>query len=175
MHESALGLKLIKDPLKRSFLERFLEALKLEYGAQLVSAAVFGSSARGEDSPDSDLDLVLILDTSETISQRCSRASRILTKLMKCWISEDRGWYPRLDAYLLSLEEAAIFRPIYLELYADGIILHDPDGFLSKILSRLGEELSKLGSIRIKLQDGSWAWILKPDLKFGDEFRIGIQ
>jgi len=62
-------------------------------------------------------------------------------------------------------------RGIFCWIY-DAEILHDPDAFFEKRLSRLRKKLDELGSKRVFLEDGSWYWILKPDLKPGETFEL---
>jgi predicted nucleotidyltransferase len=46
------------------------------------------------------------------------------------------------------------------------------DNFFSNRLKKMKERLKVLGSKRIQLQDGTWYWDIKPDLKFGEIFTL---
>ena len=55
------GLEHISEPY-RGLLEALLEALKNVFGERLVSVVVYGSVARGEAGPDSDIDLLIVAE-----------------------------------------------------------------------------------------------------------------
>lgn len=48
------------------------------------------------------------------------------------------------------------------------VILFDKDNLMRRTLERLGEKLRALGAKRIFLEDGSWCWDFKPDIKRGE-------
>ncbi|KPV63686.1 MAG: hypothetical protein AOA66_0708 [Candidatus Bathyarchaeota archaeon BA2] len=54
----------------------------------------------------------------------------------------------------------------------EGVILYDKDNFITLLLERLRKRLEELGSRRIQLPNGSWYWVLKPDLKAGEDLVI---
>ena len=54
----------------------------------------------------------------------------------------------------------------------DGKILYDRDDFFQERLSTLKRRLQELGSKKVYLKDGSWYWVLKPDLKLGEIFEL---
>ena len=60
--------------------------------------------------------------------------------------------------------------PLLLDLTTDAIILHDT-GVLSRELGRLRLRLEELGAQKIKT-GSTWFWILKPDLKLGEEVEL---
>lgn len=47
----------------RTLIEKLVEALKRKYGDRFISLIIFGSVARGEMRKDSDVDLLLIIDS----------------------------------------------------------------------------------------------------------------
>ena len=48
---------------------------------------------------------------------------------------------------------------------------YDNKGYFAKRLEQLRKRLTELGSKRVFLEDGSWYWLLKPDLKKGEVWR----
>ena len=52
-------------PQERKALEDFVAAVRARYGARLVDVLVFGSRARGDAEPDSDVDLAIILEDGD--------------------------------------------------------------------------------------------------------------
>lgn len=57
-----------------------------------------------------------------------------------------------------------------LDLTIDAVILHDA-GILSEELEKLRKRLKELGARKINTGN-SWFWILKPDLKLGEELEL---
>ncbi|HDH06940.1 MAG TPA: nucleotidyltransferase domain-containing protein, partial [Thermoproteales archaeon] len=55
------GIEHISEPY-RSLLQKLLNSLKKVFKNNLISVAVFGSVARGDNKPESDLDLLLIAE-----------------------------------------------------------------------------------------------------------------
>ncbi|MDK2796403.1 MAG: uncharacterized protein PWQ58_1602 [Archaeoglobaceae archaeon] len=53
----------LDEPYK-TLAEKLLDALRRKYGERLISLAVFGSVARREARKDSDLDMLLIIDSA---------------------------------------------------------------------------------------------------------------
>jgi uncharacterized protein len=49
-------------PSERKALDDYVAAVRKHYGSRLVDVLVFGSRARGDARPDSDVDLAIILD-----------------------------------------------------------------------------------------------------------------
>jgi len=52
-------------PEERKALDDFVAAVRQHYGPRLVDILVFGSRARGEARPDSDVDLVVVLEDGD--------------------------------------------------------------------------------------------------------------
>lgn len=52
-------------PEERKALDDFVAAVRRHYGARLVDILVFGSRARGDARPDSDVDLAVILEDGD--------------------------------------------------------------------------------------------------------------
>jgi uncharacterized protein len=52
-------------PAERSALDEFVTAVRRHYGSQLVDILVFGSRARGDARPDSDVDRAIIIEDGD--------------------------------------------------------------------------------------------------------------
>ena len=61
----------------KAVIERIVEKLRKDYAPQKV--ILFGSRARGSARPDSDIDLLVIKETSERFIDRWTRVRRLLS------------------------------------------------------------------------------------------------
>ncbi|MFQ6095245.1 MAG: nucleotidyltransferase domain-containing protein [Candidatus Bathyarchaeia archaeon] len=169
-------MALIKDEKRKALIEETLHLLLEYFGEDLYSVVVFGSVARGESTPESDIDLIVVCKSfPESLSERMEQLSRILIQLDGTEASKrlrKKGINTWIQFHPLNLEEARMHRPIYLDTIEDGIIIFDRDGFIKRVLSSLGKRLGELGARRIFLKDGSWYWDLKPDMKKGEVVEI---
>lgn len=136
-----------------------------DLGEGLVSLVLFGSVARGQARPTSDIDvLVVARDFPWNLADR-------RRPLLAAW---DRAraahGLPAVEWNLVtkSPEEARVRSPLYLDIVEDGILLLDRDGFFAAVLDGLRARMRALGSRRVHLPDGSWYWDLKPDFRFGE-------
>jgi hypothetical protein len=141
----------------------------LTLGERLVSLVLFGSVARGDAGPTSDVDILVIAAGFP----RPLRDRR--RPLLSAW-SEWRAAraLPGVNWNLVTKtpEEAAWHSPLYLDMVEDGILLCDREGFFGAVLSRMRASMKTLGSRRVYLADGSWYWNLKPDFRFGEVVEI---
>lgn len=149
---------------------RLLAALLDEQGERLVSFVLFGSVARGEAVPGSDLDVLIVVDgLPGARHERFALVARALDRVRRkhgplLASDEPFDWSP----ILLTRDEARDHSPVYLDMTLDARILHDRDGFFRHVLEGLGARMRALGSRRVMLADGSWYWDLKPDYRFGE-------
>jgi predicted nucleotidyltransferase len=59
------NLKMALTKTERAMLEQFKATLKQTLGDQFVELMLFGSKARGDDRPDSDIDVLVIVTTDD--------------------------------------------------------------------------------------------------------------
>lgn len=164
------GLENIKDINRRRYLELVLHEVMQEFGESLTSFVVYGSVARGDEYKCSDTDVLLILNSDEAYSERCEKLATVLAKVYKHKLTlelVEKGYNVFIEFYPLNLSEALQFRPIYLDMIEDAVILYDK-GIFEELMSRLLNLLNRLGSKRIWICEKSWFWMLKPDIKFGE-------
>jgi len=157
----------------QSIIESLKEACLEVYGARLASAAVFGSVARGTMRPDSDIDLLLVVaNLPNGRMPRVREFEAVEHRLEPLLASSAReGIYTTLSPVLKTPRELEYGSPLFLDMTRDVLILHDPDGMLRGYLERLRERLQALGARRIP-KGGGYYWLLKPDLKPGEDFTL---
>lgn len=149
---------------------RLLATLLDEPGAHLVSFVLFGSVARGEAVPGSDLDVLIVLDAPPAARhERFAVFARALDRMRLAHgpllaAGQPFDWSP----VLLSRDEARHHSPLYLDMTLDARILHDRDGFFGQVLEGLRARMRALGSRRVTLPGGSVYWDLKPDYRPGE-------
>jgi predicted nucleotidyltransferase len=170
------GLEAIRDSDRRRFLKELLTILEGFFGEDLVSVVVFGSVARGDAKPSSDTDvLVVARNMPRSMSDRMGTMVRVLMNLEKTEVYRElreKGVCTWIQFHPLSVEEAGLNRPIYLDMVEDAVILLDKNGFMKTVFDRLRKRLEELKARRVYLEDGSWFWDLKPDIKRGEVVEI---
>jgi len=85
-------------------------------------------------------------------------------------VSKVLGSAPYLSYLILSKEEADENRSIYLDMVEEAKLLFDRADFFANRLRAVRKRLEDLGSMRVQLEDGTWYWDIKPDLKLGESF-----
>lgn len=151
----------------------YTEALRRSLGERLVAVALFGSVARGEAGPSSDVDLLVIAEGLP--ARRMERyawleeADRAVEPMIRTlW---QRGIPVEVSVILRTPEEAERVTPLYLDLTEDARILYEREPFLSRILERLRERLKALGAQRKRLGAFRY-WDLKPDFRPGEVIEL---
>jgi len=163
----------MKEPYK-TLIEKLIEALKRKYGYKFISLVVFGSVARGEARKDSDVDLLLIIDSIPERRLERQKEFMEVEKELEGYLNElfDEGYFIDFSPIIKTPEEAMRLSPLYLDMVEDAIIAYDKDGFFTKVLERVRKRLEELGSKRVRM-GRKWYWILKPDYRFGEVIKIG--
>lgn len=155
----------------QSLLDCFSAFIRETCGDQVISIVLYGSVARGEAGPESDVDILLILkEASPVYRQRLQPLIPLMRQLRKqpCWKElEARGLFPSLSILILSKEEAEQNRYLYLDMIESARMLFDRDAFFQIRLDALQMRLRELGARKVR-RDGTWYWDLKPDLKPGE-------
>lgn len=152
---------------------RYTEALKRYFGARLVSVVLYGSVARSDHTPASDIDLLIV---ARGLPQSRRARNRVLVEieeeLFPMLASLHRqGKYTDVSTKIKTPEEAEQPTPLYLDMTEDAVILYDRDGFFQRVLDRLRQRLKALGAQRIR-QGKVWYWKLKPDYQWGEVIEL---
>jgi len=106
-------------PLAQWSTEKTVAELKSElarlYGTRLHGLYLFGSRARGDARPDSDLDMLIVLDSIPSWSGEVNRTSEIVARLsLESGISVSRvfiseaDWGSKSSPFLQNVREEAI-------------------------------------------------------------------
>jgi len=163
--------------LALSLMKRYAKLVQEEFHEQVLALSVFGSVARGEAIfPGSDIDILIVVKGVENISlgKRIALLAKSEKKLEKTneykRFEEAFDWPPTIQEHILSPDELKRHPPLLLDLTTDSIILYDR-GILNEELDKLRVTLKKLGAKRVRTND-TWFWILKPDLKLGEELEL---
>jgi len=118
---------------------------------KIKSSALYGSLARGVQTPNSDIDLLIIAD--EINPKRHRRRKEIV-----CIKETLPGGLP-FDILLLTSQECiANFRnhnPLFLDIADEGIILIDKDGFLKR---QMEETMAYIGDKKIEKHPDGWSF-----------------
>lgn len=161
----------------KKVLQEFLNLLKGEFHENLISFVLFGSIAREKGNELSDIDLLLIFeDPHSNYHRRLDQILDIEDNLKKSEayqkIREKLGQEPYFSYLVLSRKEAEENRYIFLDMVDDAKILYDKNEFFAGRLTQIKKRLQELGAQKVSLEDGSWYWDLKPDLKVGEIFTL---
>jgi len=166
------GTEYLRSPYK-TIVERLVKELLELFGERLISVVVFGSVARGTARKDSDLDILIVVeDLPKSRFDRLAlylKAEEKVIPLLDELLTE--GYAISITPVLKARDEAERISPLYLDMTEDAIIVYDKDAFFERILLRLKEKLSMLGSRRVWLGK-KWYWILKEDSKVGEVISI---
>jgi len=165
-----------RSPLIASFDEvvaRVQDACVAHYGHRLISLAVFGSVGRGTPRPDSDIDLLLVVDDlPDGRIARVEEFAEIERSIADVFVTvRQRGITTTLSPVLKTRAEIAHGSPLLLDLGDDARMLVDRDGFLAGALAALRARLDALGARRI-WRGNAWYWDLKPDYRPGDVIEL---
>jgi predicted nucleotidyltransferase len=99
----------------RGILGRLRQGLHRIYGGRLEGVYIFGSHARGEATPDSDLDVLIVLDRLDDYGEEIQRTSHLISSLsLDCGTSLSRvfvsqaQWAEGQTAFLQNVREEAV-------------------------------------------------------------------
>ncbi|MDP3768232.1 MAG: nucleotidyltransferase domain-containing protein [Dehalococcoidia bacterium] len=157
----------------RGLVERLVAEYRAALGDDLLAIACFGSVARGQAGPESDLDLYVVTRGPASVlgDSRLDRVRR--TREGPEYQALTRaGYHPDLGPVYHTTAELAAHPWILLDIAHHGIVLYDPEGVLARELEAIRCRLRELGSQRIELPDGTWYWDLKPDWRPGEVFDL---
>lgn len=158
-------------PDYQSLLDCFSAMILETCDEQVISIVLYGSVARGDAGPESDVDILLIMkEASPVYRQRLQPLIALMRQLRQqpCWKAlEARELAPSLSVLILSKEEAEQNRYLYLDMTDGARILFDRDAFFHMRLDTVRMRLRELGARKVR-RDATWYWDLKPDLQPGE-------
>jgi DNA-binding HxlR family transcriptional regulator len=166
----------------RISLRRLTELFLKEFGDELISIVLYGSAVRGSfQLGRSDVDLLYILeDGSRNVWQREERVFKGFQstweyKACDYWFKMQGTYgYPEVTTAWLQKSYAKTFQPMYLDMLSHRAVLYDREGFFQRLMKRLEEALRALGTMRIEHSDGTYGWLLKPDIAPGELIEIDL-
>jgi len=117
------------------------------FGNRPVSICFFGSVARGDATPQSDIDVVVVENLPRDIGFRARQTQLLRDKVRgseayRKLRSEGRSAF--ISEVLLS-PEVKTHPPILLDFTDDGLIMYDRNGFLETVLADIRLRLKELG------------------------------
>lgn len=158
-------------PQHRQFIEALFQQVRRHYGPNLVTLAVYGSYARGEARPNSDIDLLIVLDHVAEKGRRKRIGDfvrNVETPVDRIrLVSEKEGNAVDVSVLIVSKDEAQSFQPLYLDMAGYVVLLEDKNNFLKMRLDRVREKMKIWGSRKVEA-GGHWYWDICPALKWGD-------
>ena len=146
----------------------------LEAFPAINAIVLYGSVSRGVAKSDSDVDLLVLMDSDESVGDRIQQLSRVEGS---GWTGQELDWldgheiYTHISILPLSKEEATRFPPILLDILEDGIPVVD-DGTFLDIKGRLQPRLAEAGAKRVFLSPNEWYWDLAPGLAAGEVYAV---
>ena len=144
-----------------------VECLREAFGGKLIAVLLFGSRARGDHRPDSDYDILVLLDG-------------YLSSSVDDYFMAYKALRPFRDRFIkdttvavISVEDlkASLSAPLILNALVEGIVLYDIRESLSRIREKL---LKKLKSLGIKRVRSSWGYTWRVPRSFKTPFEIEI-
>ena len=152
----------------RELCQEYLEAVKAHFGDRLISVCFFGSVARGEASPESDIDALIVAnDLPRDFGLRVRETNRIHESVRSREVYRGlrlQGRSAFISDVYLTPEEARSHPPILLDVTDHGVIVYDKGGFLAAVLEDIRERLKQLGGRKVSARKGHY-WVLKPHAK----------
>ena len=141
--------------------KRYAAEAEKSLGDRIVSIALYGSVARKEAAPGSDIDLFVVLKVAPPgmLARR-----RLLEPVRESLTPElEKLWRQKIYADFVEVirtqAEARRFHPLYLDMSQEAILLYDRDNFLENLLAKVREFLKRGGAER-KTIGRFWYWDL---------------
>ena len=133
-------------------LDKLADRTKAFYGPDLLALVLFGSGARGDLTVSSDVDLFIILKTTEkSFRERIKDFYRGVGDTLE----DEFGLF--LSPVIFTEEEVRQFRPFFLGVFDEFKVLYDEKGIVQEILGAI-KELKDRGSIEELYFNGIKYW-----------------
>ncbi len=152
----------------RGVADEYARLVKQFFGDRLVSLCFFGSVPRGNATPESDLDALIVVEgLPRDVGLRVRETAPIHHALRRSEAYRKLRASRRsafVSEVFLTPAEARSHPPILLDLTQDAVVVNDREGFLERVLEDMRLKLKQLGAKRVPAKKGYY-WILKPDAK----------
>lgn len=150
-----------------------IQAIVDVYDPRLVSVVLFGSVARGDPGPQSDVNVLIVADRLPPGRiRRVSEFKEVEARLRGALAAmHKKGLDVSLSPVFKTPEEVRLGRPMFLDMVEDGRILFDRGAFMSRYFDGLRERLKAMGARRLRYR-GAWYWDLNPRFRPGDGIDI---
>lgn len=157
----------------RRLATRYTEAAQEILGDNLVSIVLFGSVARGEAGPSSDIDLLVVC---RRLPRGAFRRREVLDSIRARFQDElDRLWTEGVFVDFVEVvktrEEAQRMHRLYLDMTEEAVLLFDREDFFAGVLEKMRQRLGELGARRRQMGAIRY-WDLKPDFQPGDVIEL---
>lgn len=159
----------------KPLINKFIEKVQGSFGKNFLAGALFGSIAREQEKPTSDIDLLLIF------SRKDAGLEETITNLLveaDSWPEKQslvaKGFFGGISALIRTKQELIENPLILLDVMEEGIVLYDPHETLQNLFFRLRKKLKELNAKKVVLPDGTWYWDLKPDWKPGEVVEVTL-
>ncbi len=153
-----------------------LNACNRLYSGNLVTLAVFGSWARGEASPHSDIDVLIVADKlpdgrmKRVMQFRPVHDASLLAR-KSLWQEQETRVVPDLSPVLKTPAEVLVGSPLFLDMTDSRDVIFDRDDFFADYLRKLSLRMKALGTRR-RQAAGGYYWEYKPDYITGEVIEL---
>ena len=155
-------------PSFKALADRVVAEYRAALGDDLVAIALFGSVARGQARPDSDLDLYVVTRRPSLADPRLRAMWQRIDASPEYKALVSAGYRPTPSPVPHTVDDLLRHPWILLDITHHGIVIYDPESLLERELNAVRRRMAELGSRRVDLPDGSWYWDLKPDWRPGE-------
>jgi predicted nucleotidyltransferase len=166
-----MSSKELNEALK-NLAEKYARLAREHLGTNIISVTLFGSVAREEATPNSDIDLLIVCkDLPKGMFKR-----HALLEPVRAQLQEDlerlwkQGVYADFTELIYTKDEAEKFYWVYLDMLEDAVILYE-NGFLQSVFERLRKRLVELKTQRKTIGKIRY-YDLKPDLMLGEVIEL---
>jgi predicted nucleotidyltransferase len=134
----------------REIAGEYAAVLRAAFGDRLVSVVLYGSVARGDARPGSDINVLVVAGAIAPgpFKRRdlLDAADQAVAPLIAAAAMD--GIPTRLARIVKMPQEAREIAPLYLDLTQDAVLLYDRDGFFAGVLDGVRASLDRLGATR---------------------------